>query len=82
MSHVSHELHAEFPQHAELLHHLKLTDAHFKRVSERYHEVNREIHRIEAEVEAASDVRLEDLKKQRLAMLDEVTEMLSKAEMA
>ncbi len=82
MSHVAHELHAEFPEHADLLHQLKMTDAHFKRVSERYHEVNREIHRIEAEVEAASDARLEDLKKQRLAMLDEVTEMLSKAELA
>lgn len=80
MSHVAHELHAEFPQHAELLHQLKMTDAHFKRIAEQYHELNREIHRIEAEVEAASDARLEDLKKQRLAMLDEVAEMLSKAE--
>lgn len=80
MSHVAHELHAEFPQHSELLHQLKMTDAHFKRIAEQYHEVNREIHRIEAEVEAASDARLEDLKKQRLAMLDEISGMLSKAE--
>lgn len=80
MSHVAHELHTEFPQHADLLHHLKMTDAHFQRIAERYHEVNREIHRIETEVEASSDARLEDLKKQRLAMLDQVAGMLSKAE--
>lgn len=82
MSHTPHDLHAEFPQHADLLHDLKLKDAHFQRIAERYHEVNREIHRIEVEVEAASDFRLEDLKKQRLVMLDEVSEMLGKAETA
>jgi uncharacterized protein YdcH (DUF465 family) len=80
MSHVAHELHSEFPQHANLLHHLKMTDAHFQRLAERYHEVNREIHRVEAEIEPSSAARLEDLKKQRLAMLDEVAGMLSKAE--
>lgn len=80
MSHVPHELHSEFPQHADLLHRLKTSDAHFQRVAEHYHEVNREIHRIEAEIEAASDARLEDLKKQRLAMLDEVAGMISRAE--
>lgn len=80
MSHVAHELHAEFPQYSDLLHHLKMTDAHFQRIAERYHDVNREIHRIEAEIEAASDARLEDLKKQRLTMLDEVAVMISKAE--
>lgn len=80
MSHVAHELHSEFPQHADLLHRLKMTDSHFQRIAERYHEVNREIHRVEAEIEASSDARLEDLKKQRLAMLDEVAGMISKAE--
>lgn len=80
MRHVAHELYAELPQQADQLHHLRMTDAHFQRIAERYHHVNREIHRIEAEVEAASDFRLEDLKKQRLAMLDEVVEMISKAE--
>ena len=82
MSHVPHELAAEFPEHTALLHELKLSDTHFQRVAERYHEINREIHRIEAEVEAASDFRLEDLKKQRLALLDEVSQMIAKAAVA
>lgn len=82
MSHVPHELAAEFPEHTALLHDLKLNDAHFQRISEQYHAVNREIHRIEAEVEAASDFRLEDLKKQRLALLDEVSAMIGKAKVA
>ena len=82
MSHVSHDLHAEFPDHAALLHDLKVGDAHFQRVADRYHDLNREIHRIEAGVEAASDFRIEDLKKERLVLLDEVATMLKKAETA
>lgn len=77
MSHVPHELHDEFPGDAEVLHNLKLSNNHFHRISDQYHEVNREIHRIEAEVEAASDARLEDLKKRRLVILDEVSQMIS-----
>lgn len=38
--------------------------------------MNREIHRIESEVEAASDERLEALKKERLQLLDEIAAML------
>ncbi len=79
MSHVPHELHAEFPDDAETLHQLKLSDAHFQKVSDEYHDVNREIHRIEAEVDHASDQRLEDLKKQRLSLLDEVSQMISRS---
>ena len=82
MSHVSHDLHAEFPDHAALLHDLKVGDTHFQRVADRYHDLNREIHRIEAGVEAASDFRIEDLKKERLVLLDEVATMLKKAETA
>jgi uncharacterized protein len=74
---TQHDLHSEFPNDGDILHALKLDNAHFRALSDRYHENNREIHRIEAEVEAASDERLEGLKKQRLAMLDEVAAMIS-----
>ena len=76
MSHVPHELHEEFPQARERLHALKLSDAHFARVAERYHEVNRAIHRAEAEVEPISDDALEEMKKQRLALKDEIAALL------
>lgn len=79
MSHVAHELHDEFPDDAALLHELKVSDTHFQKLAERYHDTNREIHRIESNVEAASDQRCEDLKKQRLAMLDEVSQMIARA---
>jgi uncharacterized protein YdcH (DUF465 family) len=82
MSHVLHDLHAEFPDDGEILHELKVSNRHFRTVSDRYHDVNKEIHRIESEVEAASDERSEGLKKQRLHILDEVAAMISKAKAA
>jgi uncharacterized protein len=76
-AHTPHELHDEFPLDAEAIHHLKLTDAHFAKLAEQHHVVNREIHRIESEVDAASDDRLEGLKKERLHLLDAVAAMLA-----
>lgn len=79
MSHTPHELADEFPHARDILHQLKLDNGHFQNLSEQYHETNREIHRIEAGVDAASDVRSEDLKKQRLALLDQIGEIITAA---
>jgi uncharacterized protein YdcH (DUF465 family) len=75
-AHTPHELHDEFPHDAEVLHRLKLTNPHYVKLADRHHEVNREIHRIAAEIEAASDERLEALKRERLHLLDEVAAMI------
>ncbi len=80
MSHTPHELTEEFPSQIEALHALKLTDAHFRKLSDDYHELNREIHRIESEVEPASDETLEEKKKQRLLLKDQIAVMLNKAQ--
>lgn len=76
MSHTPHELAETFD--AAELHALKMRDAHFARLADQYHDLNREIHRIESGIEAASDERAETLKKQRLALLDEIAGMLAK----
>lgn len=77
MSHTPHELAAEFPDATDILHQLKLENGHFQTLSEQYHQTNREIHRIEAGVDASSDVRAEDLKKRRLSLLDQIGEMIA-----
>ena len=82
MAHTPHELGAIFSRDAELLHRLKMSDAHFVRLADKYQEVNREVHRIEAEVEAASDERVEGLKKERLALLDTITGIVNAARTA
>ena len=77
MSHVPHELTEEFPDAAEKIHELKLSDARFARLADAYHEVNREIHRIEAEIETTSDAYTEEQKKKRLALKDELAAFLT-----
>jgi uncharacterized protein YdcH (DUF465 family) len=77
MSHVPHELHDEFPQDVWKLHALKMESPQFGALADRYHLLNREIHRIESGIEAASDERTEALKKERLSMLDQVAKMLA-----
>lgn len=79
MSHTPHELADEFPNDHGVLHALKLNNAHFVTLAERYHEVNGEIHRIEAEIETPSDAHTETLKKQRLALVDEIAQLIAQA---
>ena len=77
--HTPNELTTIFARDRDLLTRLKREDAHYARLAEEYHAVNREVHRIEAETEAASDERFEKLKKQRLALLDKITRIVTKA---
>ena len=79
MSNTPHELADEFPNDHELLHKLKMSDRHFVTLAERYHEVNGEIHRIEAQIETPSDDYTESLKKKRLALIDEISGIIAKA---
>ena len=76
MTHTPHDLQDQFPDDAEALHRLKLGDAHFSRRADAYHDLNREIHRIDSGIEAASDDRMDALKKDRLALLDEIAGMI------
>ena len=79
MTHVPHGLHEEFPQAASAISKLKISDAHFARIADRYEHLNREIHRVETDVEPASDEYLEQLKKERLKLKDEIASMLRAA---
>ena len=77
MSHVPHELAEEFPDKTDRLHDLKISNAHFARLFDEYHLVNREIHRIESGVAPTTDEHSTDLRKQRLYLKDEIASMLS-----
>ena len=55
MSNTPHELAEEFPEHVAKMHDLKISDAHFAKLFEEYHEVNRAIHRAETNVEPVGD---------------------------
>ncbi len=76
MTHTPHELAEEFPEAAERIHALKVSDPHFARLADDYHALNREIHRAETDIAPVADHVLEDMKKRRLALLDEIAPML------
>lgn len=82
MSHTPNDLRVEFPEAVDVLHQLKIHDAHFAKLADTYHDLNREIHRIESDLEPASDARAEALKKQRLALLDDISAIVAKAKAA
>jgi uncharacterized protein YdcH (DUF465 family) len=76
MSELGHDLHALFPAQRDILHTLKIESEHYRGLAARHHELALEIGHIEADLDAASDVRLEELKKQRLAVLDDIAHMI------
>lgn len=79
MSHTPHELAEEFPADVEKMHALKTGDAHFARIFDEYHTVNKTIHRAETKVEPISDEHEAALRKQRMALKDEIAKTLRAA---
>ncbi len=76
----AHDLKSEFPQDTQAIHDLKLSHSHFAKLADRYEEVNKHIRGVELEaLPAISDEALEDLKKQRLHLKDEIYQMLAAA---
>ena len=79
MSHTPHELAEEFPEHLDALHRLKETDAHFAKLSDDYHTLNRAIHRAETDVEPTEDLHMVQMRKERLALKDQISAILNAA---
>ena len=76
MLNEKHDLLHEFPEYRDRIHELKVSNEHFARLFAEYHEVDHEVHRIETGVENTSDEYLEEKKKQRLHLKDELFEMI------
>ncbi len=72
-----HELHHEFPEHYDRIHDLKMNDAHFRRLMEEYNELTRDIENLEKQGEPVTDEHMEELKKKRLKLKDELARMLN-----
>ena len=79
MLNEKHDLVHELPEHRETIHNLKITDNHFAKLFDEYHEIDHEVHRIETHVETTSDEYLEEKKKQRLHLKDELLKMIKNA---
>ncbi len=74
-----HDLHHEFPEFNNEIHHLKMNDNYFAKLFKNYHELDHEVHRIEQGVENTTDEYLEGVKLKRLNLKDQLYLMLKKA---
>ncbi|MBT8127387.1 MAG: DUF465 domain-containing protein [Gammaproteobacteria bacterium] len=71
-----HDLIHELPEHKERIHQLKISDEYFAKLFEEYHELDHEILRMEEGIETPSDDVLEELKKKRLYLKDQLFSMI------
>jgi uncharacterized protein len=74
-----HDLVHELPEHRDTIHKLKTTNNHFARLFDEYHQVDHEVRRIETGIENTSDEYLEERKKIRLSLKDELYRMIQQA---
>ena len=77
MSHTPHELIEEFPDKVEKMHELRSSNAHFAKLADEYHEVNRAVHRAETNVEPMEDLAEGELRKKRAMLKDQIWAILS-----
>lgn len=76
MSHTPHELAEEFPTATARIHDLKLTNPHFARLVEAYHDINRAVHRAEIGIAPVDDFTAQKMRKERMALKDDIAAML------
>lgn len=76
---LKHDIVHEFPQLKDKIHTLKTTNHHFARLYTEYDALNHEIAKVETGGAVMMDEALEDLKKKRLKLKDEIVKMLNAA---
>jgi hypothetical protein len=67
---LHHPLVKEFPEHREIIKHLRASDDNFRKLYEEYHNVDDTICRLEEEVDFATDQETEELKMRRVWLKD------------
>lgn len=79
MTHTPHELQEEFPEYVEKMTDMKANDAHFAKLVDEYHEINRVVHRAETKVEPVEELVEVDMRKKRALLKDEIYALLTAA---
>ena len=71
-----------FPEYRDLITKLKTEDHHFGRLFEQHNTLDQKIKNMESHIEPGSPVEIEVLKKEKLALKDQLYTHLKKAETA
>ncbi len=78
MSQTQHELAEEFPEMAEAIAQFNQSDAYFRKLTDLYHTLNCAVQRAEMDIEPTCEEHLSGMRKQRLALRDEIYTFLKK----
>jgi uncharacterized protein YdcH (DUF465 family) len=68
-----------FPEYRDLITELKTSDRHFLNVFDRHNDLDQKIRNMESGIEPATHLAIEALKKEKLALKDELYQILRKA---
>ena len=71
-----------FPEYRDLITRLKTEDAHFTRLFDEHNELDQRIKNMEAHIESGTPVEIENLKKQKLQLKDQLYVILKDAAVA
>ena len=74
-----HGLVQEFPEYKDKIHELKTSDPEFAKLFEKYNDIDKEIYRIEMQIENTSDEYAENLKIRRVQLKDRLYTMLQQS---
>ena len=75
---LNHDLAHEFPEYLEKMRELKTSDVHFAKLFTEYDEGNYDVKKYELGAAAISEEGLEELKKKRLLLKDEIYAILQR----
>lgn len=68
-----------FPEYRDLISKLKTEDRHFERLFDQHNELDEQITEMEKRVSLTGEQEIETLKKKKLALKDEIYQILLKA---
>lgn len=72
-----HDLLHEFPNFKDKIHELKVSDSHFRKLFDEYHNVDHEIHKYESGAESTTDSHLNELRLERVHLKDQIYKYLN-----
>ena len=75
----NHPLARDIPEYKDQIHKLKLNDAHFSNLMEKYEALDKDIVRAEQGVDNIESLELDGLKMQRVQLKDQLVELLRPA---
>lgn len=68
-----------FPEYRDLITRLKTEDAHFARLFNTHNELDQRIKNMEAHIEPSTPAEIENLKKEKLILKDQIAVLLKNA---